>query len=141
MMHIRYKLGTSPVHWIGLFADENIKKWSLVYTESPFLDVNITQEQFDLLSDWEKKRNYVVGFQNWGKMNLACRFWCFKIYKSFLSVYSNSKIGGDMSLSYCDSRYNDLRGDYSKLFGIWDGGWFDEKIMLFIIFIKVSFMI
>lgn len=62
MMHIKYKLDVSPAHGIGLFAAEAIKKGDLVYTPSPLLDVNITEEQFDTLSDSEKQEMRWWGF-------------------------------------------------------------------------------
>jgi len=37
MIHIAYKLKTSDLHGIGLFADEDIKKGQLIYTASPYL--------------------------------------------------------------------------------------------------------
>lgn len=61
-MHIKYKLEKSSSHGIGLFADENIQKGSLVYTSSPLLDVNITQEQFDSLNEKEKAEIKYWGF-------------------------------------------------------------------------------
>src|SRR3989344_1491136 len=63
MIHIKYKLDRSPFHGIGLFADESIVKGTLIYTASPLLDVNITQEQFDSLSDKEKKEIKWWGFK------------------------------------------------------------------------------
>lgn len=63
MIHIKYKLNTSDKHGIGLFADEDIKKGQLIYTASPLLDVNITQAQFDSLSDKEKEEIRWWGFK------------------------------------------------------------------------------
>ena len=54
MIHVAYKLKTSPLHGVGLFADEAIRKGQLIYTASPLLDLNITQEQFDSLEQKEK---------------------------------------------------------------------------------------
>ncbi len=62
MIHIKYKLNTSKFHGIGLFADEDIKKGELIYTASPLLDVNITQAEFDSLSDKEKSEIKYWGF-------------------------------------------------------------------------------
>jgi len=62
MMHIKYKLDKSVNHGIGLFADESLKTGQLVYTASPLLDVNITQKQFDSLSESEKKEIMWWGF-------------------------------------------------------------------------------
>ena len=62
MLHIKYKLDTSKHHGIGLFAGEDIPKGKLIYTPSPLLDVNITQEQFDLLAENEKQEILWWGF-------------------------------------------------------------------------------
>ena len=62
MIHIAYKLKSSGLHGVGLFADEDIKKGQLVYTASPLLDLNITQEQFDRLDQKEKDEVLWWGF-------------------------------------------------------------------------------
>lgn len=70
MIHIKYKLSSSDKHGIGLFADEDLQKGQLVYTASPLLDVNITQEQFDSLNDREKEE-----FQWWGFFHEPSQKW------------------------------------------------------------------
>lgn len=62
MIHIRYKLDRSAIHGIGIFADQDIQEGQLIYTVSPLLDVNITQEQFDSLSAEEKKEVRYWGY-------------------------------------------------------------------------------
>jgi len=62
MMHISYFLDKSKNHGIGLFAGENIQKGDLVYSASPVLDLNITENQFSELSDAEKKEVEYWGF-------------------------------------------------------------------------------
>jgi uncharacterized protein len=62
MIHIKYKLDKSNKHGIGLFTDEDLKKGQLVYTASPLLDLDITQDQFDTLSDPEKQEILWWGF-------------------------------------------------------------------------------
>lgn len=62
MIHIKYKLDKSDKHGVGLFADQEIKKGDLIYTPSPLLDVNITQEQFDSLDEKEKQEMQWWGF-------------------------------------------------------------------------------
>lgn len=62
MIHIKYKLETSPFHGIGLFAAEDIPKGKIIYTPSPLLDVNLTQEQFDSLDAKEKEEVRWWGF-------------------------------------------------------------------------------
>mgnify|MGYP006223956759 CR=1 FL=1 len=70
MIHIDYKLDKSDKHGIGLFTDQYIKEGEVIYTASPLLDVNITQEQFDQLSDREKKE-----FQWWGFFDEPSQKW------------------------------------------------------------------
>jgi len=62
MIHIKYALKTSDLHGVGLFADQPIPAGTLVYTASPLLDLNITQEQFDSLDQKEKDEILWWGF-------------------------------------------------------------------------------
>ena len=62
MIHIAYKLRASDLHGIGLFADKDIKQGQPIYTASPLLDLNITQEQFDSLDQKEKDEILWWGF-------------------------------------------------------------------------------
>lgn len=62
MIHIAYRLKASDLHGVGLFANENIKNGQLIYTASPLLDLNITQEQFDRLEQKEKDEVLWWGF-------------------------------------------------------------------------------
>ena len=62
MIHITYKLKESDLHGIGLFVDEAISAGSLVYTASPLLDLDITQQQFDSLNEKEKSEILWWGF-------------------------------------------------------------------------------
>jgi uncharacterized protein len=62
VIHIKYKLKSSDLHGIGLFADEDLKKGQLIYTASPLLDLNITQAQFDSLDEKEKQEMRWWGF-------------------------------------------------------------------------------
>jgi len=62
MVHVKYKLDRSKIHGIGIFADQDIKKGDLIFTASPILDVNISQEKYDLLNDLEKQEVRHWGF-------------------------------------------------------------------------------
>ena len=62
MIHIKYKLNTSAHHGIGLFVDEALTKGQLIYTPSPRLDVNLTQEEFDSLEKREQEEMQYWGF-------------------------------------------------------------------------------
>ena len=67
MIYIKYKLDKSKIHGIGLFTDENLKMGQLVYTASPILNINITQEQFNSLDEKEKREVRWWGF--WDEPN------------------------------------------------------------------------
>jgi SET domain-containing protein len=62
MIHIKYKLDTSTLHGIGFFADEDIKKGVVIYTASPKLDLNITNDIFESLDQKEKDEILYWGF-------------------------------------------------------------------------------
>ena len=62
MIHVKYKLKGSGLHGVGLFIDESVERGGLIYTASPLLDLNITQEQFDLLDQKEKDELLWWGF-------------------------------------------------------------------------------
>ncbi len=62
MIHIKYKLDKSEHHGVGMFADENIPAGTLIYTQSPLLDVNLTPEQFDSLDEKERREIQYWGF-------------------------------------------------------------------------------
>lgn len=64
MIHINYKIKKSTTHGIGLFADQDIKIGSLIYTPSPLLDVDLTQEQLDLLTNEEQREVHYYGYFN-----------------------------------------------------------------------------
>jgi SET domain-containing protein len=54
MLHIRYKLALSDLHGIGVFTMEDIPKNFCLVEASPLLDINLTQEHFDLLTQSEQ---------------------------------------------------------------------------------------
>lgn len=70
MIHVKYKLDASPLHGVGLFAAELILKGTLIYTASPELDVNITQENFEALDEKEKQE-----VRWWGFFDTASNKW------------------------------------------------------------------
>ena len=63
-MHIRYRLDISPLHGVGLFTTQLLKKGQLVYTASPLLDLNISQAAFDSLCPSEQQEIRWWGFWN-----------------------------------------------------------------------------
>lgn len=62
MLHIKYKLDKSHKHGIGLFADQDIKTGDVIYTASPLLDLNISNEVFEKLTQAEKDEVRYWGF-------------------------------------------------------------------------------
>lgn len=58
------------MHGVGLFADQNINKGDLIYTASPLLDTNISQQEFNSLDDREKSE---VGW--WGFFDRPSQKW------------------------------------------------------------------
>lgn len=64
MIHISYKILSSKTHGIGLFADQDIKAGELIYSPSPLLDVDITQEQFENLTPSEQHEVKYYGYWN-----------------------------------------------------------------------------
>jgi hypothetical protein len=90
MIHIKYKLDRSDKHGIGLFTDEDLKFGQLIYTASPLLDINITQEKFDSLSDREREEFHWWGFlmkhHNYGMLILM-----FRIHQSFSRWNSDTR--------------------------------------------------
>ena len=55
MFLIKYKLGHSNIHGIGIFANEDIAKGTRIYKHSSKLDLQITKRQFDKLKSEEQR--------------------------------------------------------------------------------------
>jgi uncharacterized protein len=70
MIYIKYMLKSSPLHGVGLFSDQSIKKGDLILTASPLLDVDITQEEFDSLNQSERDE-----VQWWGYFDQPSQIW------------------------------------------------------------------
>lgn len=95
MIHIKYKLDKSSHHGIGLFTDEDLPKGKLIYTPSPLLDVNLTQEQFNSLTDGEKRE-----VQWWGFFDESTQKWHVDFDVShFINHSDNANITQDRSRS------------------------------------------
>lgn len=96
MIHIDYKLDKSDKHGVGLFADQDISEGQLIYTASPLLDVNISKEEFNSLSDREKKE-----FQWWGFFIESTQKW----HVDFdVSKFINHADKGEATVTQDDSR-------------------------------------
>lgn len=64
MICIKYKIKTSDIHGIGLFADQNIPKDTLIYKPTPLLDVDITEDEFQGLNESEQAEVKYYGYFN-----------------------------------------------------------------------------
>lgn len=62
MIHVKHKVDKSNLHGLGLFTLEDIPKGGLIYTASPKLDLNLSQEDFDSLNQKEKDEVRYWGF-------------------------------------------------------------------------------
>ncbi len=51
MLLVKTYLAPSPIHGIGLFAGEEIKKGTVTWRHDPIFDIGISQEQLDALPD------------------------------------------------------------------------------------------
>ncbi len=47
MLLVKTKLGLSKIHGIGLFADENIKKGTIIWKFTPDFDLKFTKAQIE----------------------------------------------------------------------------------------------
>ena len=70
MFHIKTTIKNSPLHGIGLFADENIFKGQKIYTENPNLDIFLSNEEFSKLPENEK-----TTIQHYGYFDIQKNKW------------------------------------------------------------------
>lgn len=61
MLLIKTKIGPSKIHGIGLFADQNIDKGSLIFRESEFT-ITFTKDQYNSFPDIQKHFLDVYGY-------------------------------------------------------------------------------
>ncbi|TAK04710.1 SET domain-containing protein-lysine N-methyltransferase [Patescibacteria group bacterium] len=71
MLFVKTRLEKSPVHGIGLFADQRVAKGSLVYKMSSNLDVDISDADFQKLDVFSQKQIRHYGYFNDGTWHLA----------------------------------------------------------------------
>lgn len=62
MIYINYKIEKSCIHGIGLFADQDIKQGDYIYSPSPLLDVDITNDEFQSLDSKEQTEVKYYGY-------------------------------------------------------------------------------
>ncbi len=64
MLMVKTKLGPSKIHGIGLFANENISKGTLIWQYNPELDIKITKECLNSLPDVARDRILHYSYYN-----------------------------------------------------------------------------
>jgi SET domain-containing protein len=79
MLLIQTKIGPSTIHGIGLFADEFIKKGTIIWKFNPAFDMRFDESQLESLSESARKQffNYVYLNPRMNKYVLCfddCRF-------------------------------------------------------------------
>jgi len=62
MLLVKTKVKPSPIHDLGLFADEDIPKGTTVWKFSPGLDLEIPPADFEKLEQYEKEVILFSGF-------------------------------------------------------------------------------
>lgn len=65
MLHIKTILKMSPIHGIGVFTDEQVKKGSIVWTFIPWFDQRLLPEQVRLLPQQAQDFLDLYGFDSW----------------------------------------------------------------------------
>ncbi len=71
MFHLQTVLKPSPIHGIGLFADESAVKGERVYTSNNNLDLIVTPEQLSRLSEDVQRT-----IKHYGMLNRKEKCWC-----------------------------------------------------------------
>ncbi|MEY2641289.1 MAG: hypothetical protein RL150_682 [Candidatus Parcubacteria bacterium] len=54
MLKVKTTIKQSPLHGLGLFADEDIKEGTVIWEFEPGLDISITKDEYDSLSQMQK---------------------------------------------------------------------------------------
>lgn len=74
MILIDYEIKNSPIHGVGMFTKQKISKGQLIAKASPILDVDITKEEFNQLTDQEQKELLYWGFYDEPRGVYHCDF-------------------------------------------------------------------
>lgn len=64
MFKIKYRLGSSNIHGIGVFADQDIPKGSVIWEWDREMDEEISQEDFDKMSNKKKEKILHFGYKS-----------------------------------------------------------------------------
>ena len=128
MIHISYKILSSKIHGIGLFTDQDIKTGDLIYTPSPLLDVDITQEEFQGLTPNEQREVKYYGYWNKKTAKWHVAFDAIRILNH--AVADNANVTQDENMIMTAKRDissgEELLQDYIEIFP--DGGEHFERI-------------
>lgn len=118
MIHILYKIKASKTHGIGLFTDQNIKTGELIYTPSPLLDVDISEEQFKSLNSQEKKEVMYYGYFNKKKSEWHVAFDAIRILNHGSGEDANVTQDDDMIMTAKRniSKGEELLQDYTEVY-------------------------
>jgi uncharacterized protein len=89
MFHVKIKLSPSKIHGIGLFAEENIPKGKIVYSINKDLDLFLSNNEFQRLSEDEKRT-----IKHYGYFDKQLKKWhlCFDDIR-FCNHDANGNIG------------------------------------------------
>jgi SET domain-containing protein len=71
MLLVKTKLGLSSISGIGLFADEFIKKGTIVWEYTPLVDILLSKEEIDRLPNNEQIHKYAYLDKKYGKYLLC----------------------------------------------------------------------
>lgn len=118
MIHINYKIKTSHTHGIGLFTDQDIKKGDLIYTPSPLLDVDLTQEEFETLTPSEQKELKYYGYFNKKTSRWHVAYDAIRVLNHAPKGVANVTQDEDMVMTAIRdiSRGEEILQDYSEIF-------------------------
>jgi SET domain-containing protein len=118
MIHINYKISISNVHGIGLFTEQDIKKGDLIYTPTPLLDVDLTQEEFDTLTHQEQKELRYYGYFNKKTSRWHVAYDAIRILNHSPKGIANVTQDEDMTMTALRdiSRGEEILQDYREIF-------------------------
>lgn len=96
MFHVKVKVMPSKIHGLGLFAEESIPKDSIVYSINESLDLIISLEKFDELSENEQQTIKHYGYFNKQKRSWHLSFddikFCNHSFKSNITLINNNLV-------------------------------------------------
>ncbi len=127
MIHIQYKIDSSKTHGIGLFTAQDIKAGDLIYTPSPLLDVDITPEEFESLSEAEQKEVQYYGYFNKKKNEWHVAFDAIRVLNHGEEGTANVTQDEDMVMTALRdiSSGEELLQNYEEIYPL-DGGHFSR---------------